>query len=119
MIECHVEKASYPTTLAMVSPLCVFMENNEIQKGSIGLVQFRDDDNFRAGIIGHEAVHCATTYMRLFEKDKLLLSDEIDENEERLAWVIGWFTKEITNFYYDIVNPIEDDPFIKAYPESE
>jgi len=48
-------------------------------------------------------MHCATAYMRIFEEDKLVLGDECDDNEERLAWLVGWFCKEITNYYYDVI----------------
>lgn len=102
MIEDHVDKTSHPSTLAMVSPSHVIIEDDQIQKGSIGLIQFRDDDNFRAGIISHVAVHCALNYIRVFEPENFKLNiEDCDDNEERLAWLIGWFTKEITNFYYD------------------
>jgi hypothetical protein len=119
MVECHVDRASYPTTLAMVSPNYTIMEDDKIQKGSIGLIQFRDDDNFRSGIISHEAAHCALAFIRIFES-KILSLDPVDcdDNEERLAWLIGWFTKEISNFYYDVVKPLEREGTMdKSYPE--
>lgn len=88
---------------AMVSPIYTITENLKVKKGSIGLIQFQTEDDFRSGVICHEAVHCATAYMRLFEEDKLFLDDECDDNEERLAYLVGWFGKEITNYYYDVV----------------
>jgi hypothetical protein len=122
MVEDQVDGTSHPLTLAMVSPTHrINLDDNSIVKGSIGLIQFRDDDNFRAGIIGHEAVHCALDYIRNFEEEYFELDIEgCDDNEERLAWLVGWFTKEITNFYYDIVRPLEDrSTENKPYPESE
>jgi len=78
--------------------------------GRIGLIQFKSSEQFRSGIMAHEAVHCATIYMRLLEKEQLKLStDNIDDNEERLAWLIGWFTARITNYYYEFIAPLSED----------
>ena len=72
--------------------------------GKIGLIQFKSKDKFRAGIMSHEALHCATSYLRLFDENKLKLSDEIDDNEEELAYLVGWFTSELTQFYYSVLD---------------
>lgn len=96
-------------TLAQVSPCYTLdYETNKPKPGRIGEIIFRSGDDFRAGIMAHEAVHCATSYCRLFEPENLKLTDHIEEIEERFAWLVGWFSKEITNFYWDMVEPNED-----------
>ena|GEM_PF-6580890 len=78
--------------------------------GRIGLIQFKSSEQFRSGIMAHEAVHCATAYMRIFEEECLKLDPEdCDDNEERLAWLIGWFTARITNYYYEFIAPTSED----------
>lgn len=68
-----------------------------ICKPKIGNVLFRKD-YLNLEVISHEAVHLATNYLRLIKK--LNLGDEIDENEELLAYCVGGMTQElITNFY--------------------
>jgi len=95
---------------AMVSPIYKLdVGSSEVIKvvpGRIGHIQFKDETCFTSGVIAHEATHCATNYMRLFEPDKFKLDEEsCDDNEERLAWLIGWFTKELANYFYEKITP--------------
>lgn len=99
---------------AMVSPMYrLDVGSSDVIKvipGSIGLIQFKDKECFTSGVIAHEAVHCATAYMRIFEEECLKLDPEdCDDNEERLAWLIGWFTARITNYYYEFIAPKSED----------
>ncbi|MHC5825516.1 MAG: hypothetical protein ACYT04_59120, partial [Nostoc sp.] len=48
----------------------------------------------------HEAVHMATNYLRF--KNQLLLTDQIDENEEKLAYCIGSCTRQIVDNLYKL-----------------
>jgi hypothetical protein len=50
--------------------------------------------------ISHEAVHMATSYLRL--KNELLLTDQIDDNEEKLAYCIGSCTRQIVDNLYKL-----------------
>jgi hypothetical protein len=50
--------------------------------------------------ISHEAVHMATSYLRL--KNQLLLTDQIDEREEKLAYYIGSCTRQIVDNLYKL-----------------
>jgi hypothetical protein len=49
-------------------------------------------------VVCHEAVHAATSFLRLSQK--LKLTDQIDENEEILAHCIGLLSKQIYNKIY-------------------
>jgi hypothetical protein len=48
--------------------------------------------------ISHEAVHMATSYLRLI--NQLKLTDQIDENEEKLAYCISGCTRQIVDNLY-------------------
>ncbi|MEN6552837.1 MAG: hypothetical protein ABFC34_08115 [Methanobacterium sp.] len=69
-------------TLAQVSPCYILdYETNKPKPGRIGEIIFRSEDDFRAGIMSHEAVHCATSYCRLFEPESLEISENGEVNE--------------------------------------
>lgn len=58
---------------------------------------------FYAGLLGsrcisHEAVHMATSYLRLV--NQLALVDEIDEGEEKLAYCVGSCASQIVDSLY-------------------
>lgn len=90
---------------AMVSPCYKLnLDTMKPKPGFIGQIYFKDKSCFTSGVIAHEALHCATAYLRIFEPEKVQLNvEDCDKNEERLAWLTGWFAKEITNYYYDKV----------------
>ncbi|WP_138503394.1 hypothetical protein [Nostoc sp. PA-18-2419] len=50
--------------------------------------------------ISHEAVHMATSYLRLIQQ--LQLTDQIDENEEKLAYCIGSCMRQIVDNLYKL-----------------
>lgn len=50
--------------------------------------------------ISHEAVHMATSYLRI--TNQLKLSSEIDEDEEKLAYCIGSCTRQIVDNLYKL-----------------
>lgn len=50
--------------------------------------------------ISHEAVHMATSYLRL--TNQLILTSQIDENEEKLAYCIGSCTRQIVDNLYKL-----------------
>lgn len=50
--------------------------------------------------ISHEAVHMATSYLRLI--NQLHLGDQIDEGEEKLAYCIGSCTRQIVDNLYKL-----------------
>lgn len=50
--------------------------------------------------ISHEAVHMATSYLRLI--NQLNLGDQIDEGEEKLAYCIGGCTRQIVDNLYKL-----------------
>lgn len=50
--------------------------------------------------ISHEAVHMATSYLRF--TNQLLLTEQIDENEEKLAYCIGSCTRQIVDNLYKL-----------------
>ncbi|HYW17716.1 MAG TPA: hypothetical protein VE956_00130 [Nodularia sp. (in: cyanobacteria)] len=50
--------------------------------------------------ISHEAVHMATSYLRLTQQ--LQLTGQIDENEEKLAYCIGSCTRQIVDNLYKL-----------------
>jgi hypothetical protein len=60
---------------------------------------------FYQGLLGsecitHEAVHMATSYLRI--SDSLILGDQIDEHEEKLAYCIGSCTRQIVDNLYKL-----------------
>ncbi len=50
--------------------------------------------------VSHEAVHMATSYLRVVRQ--LKLTDQIDENEEKLAYCIGSCTRQIVDDLYKL-----------------
>lgn len=50
--------------------------------------------------ISHEAVHMATSYLRIL--NQLRLSDQIDEDEEKLAYCVGSCTRQIVDNLYKL-----------------
>jgi hypothetical protein len=112
----------FPDALAMVSPFRRLKLGSDgeyhLKKGCIGLIQFKSKDLFKASIISHEAVHCATAYCRYFEPETLNLSQEdIDENEEKFADIVMHFTNKITDYYYDEIVGQENTAKIDAILE--
>lgn len=94
--------------IARVSPIFKCDYDNDdnmiVTSEFIGYIEFKDEDNFRAGYIAHEALHCATTFIRLFGSHSLELNPEdIDDDEEYFANIVEYFAREITNYYWDIV----------------
>ena len=51
-------------------------------------------------IICHESVHIATSFLRIF--NKLNLSNQIDTDEEMLAYSVGLVSKQIVNKLYQL-----------------
>ena len=87
---------------AEVSPEYILdFDTNKPKQGKIGYIRFKNIDCLKQGVISHESVHCSTTYMRLFDPKSLVLNDEINNSEEKLAWLIGYFAKEIVNWLYN------------------
>lgn len=74
-------------------------EGNWITAPKIGDVLFYKDC-LGSECISHEAVHMATNYLRF--KNQLLLTDQIDENEEKLAYCIGSCTRQIVDNLYKL-----------------
>lgn len=70
-----------------------------IKAPKIGAVLFYKD-LLGSECISHEAVHIATSYLR--HTDQLKLSDQIDENEEKLAYCIGSCTRQIVDNLYKL-----------------
>lgn len=62
----------------------------------IGDVLFYNDC-LSSECISHEAVHMATSYLRFI--NELMLTSQIDENEEKLAYCIGSCTRQIVDTY--------------------
>lgn len=50
--------------------------------------------------VTHEAVHAATCFLRIL--DKLKLGDQIDDNEELLAYCVGSIAGQIVNRIYHL-----------------
>lgn len=105
-----VEVSPLKDALAQVSPIYTLKPPGyDVKPGSIGIIKFHDADCFSAEILSHEAVHCATTYIRLFEtekfeNDKFSLIDEINDNEECLAYHVGYFAQQLTDYFYKYIN---------------
>lgn len=75
-----------------------------LMPGRIGFVCFKGMDALRMGIISHEAVHCASTYMRVvMGYDRIVFKDEIDDYEEDFADLVYHFAKEMGVLYYDLL----------------
>ena len=51
-----------------------------------------------SGVIAHESVHMATSFLRIF--NSLKLGDKIDDREENLAYCIGSCTRQIVDKLY-------------------
>jgi hypothetical protein len=51
-----------------------------------------------AGIIAHEALHIATSYLRL--KGLLKLGEDIDDDEEALAYTLGTVMSQIGTYIH-------------------
>lgn len=77
-------------TLAQVGSLFFEFRRPNSEERSYRCYIFQVRGRVQSRDTSHEGVHCATNYMRLFEKDKLKLNDDCDDNEERLAWLVGF-----------------------------
>jgi len=87
---------------AKVSPACYLDLNTRRAKpGSIGIIFFRNVDCMKCGVIAHEAIHLATTYIRSVTKDKVVLGPDIDAQEEILADYVGWFAARLGELYWE------------------
>ena len=51
-------------------------------------------------VITHESVHAATSFLRILKK--LKLSDQIDNDEELLAYCVGSIASQIVNKLYEL-----------------
>lgn len=69
-----------------------YKNDRVIKAPKIGDVLF-DRDHLSIDVISHEAVHMATSYLRFLER--LKLSEQIDEDEERLAYCVCHCTNAI------------------------
>ncbi|BDA74340.1 hypothetical protein CAL7716_085060 [Calothrix sp. PCC 7716] len=76
-----------------------FVDGQLIKAPKIGTVLFYKD-LLGSETISHEAVHMATSYLRIL--DQLKLSNQIDENEEKLAYCIGSCTRQIVDNLYKL-----------------
>ena len=84
---------------ALTSPIWCFAfeDGQEIIRPKVGNIFFWQGQ-LSVTVVCHEAVHAATSFLRLFQK--LDLHDEIDESEELLAHCIGSLSKQIYNKLY-------------------
>ncbi|MHC5779692.1 hypothetical protein [Nostoc sp.] len=76
-----------------------YHEGSWITAPKIGDVLFYKDC-LGSECVSHEAVHMATNYLRF--KNQLLLTDQIDDNEEKLAYCIGSCTRQIVDNLYKL-----------------
>lgn len=76
-----------------------FVDGQKVLAPKIGNVLFYKDC-LGSECISHEAVHMATSYLRI--TGQLKLSDEIDEDEEKLAYCIGACTRQIVDNLYKL-----------------
>lgn len=76
-----------------------FVDGQLVKTPKIGNVLFYKDC-LGSECISHEAVHMATSYLRIL--DQLKLSDQIDEDEEKLAYCIGACTRQIVDSLYKL-----------------
>ena len=70
-----------------------------IKAPKIGTVLFYKD-LLGSEVISHEAVHMATSYLR--HTKELKLSDQIDDDEEKLAYCIGSCVRQIVDNLYKL-----------------
>jgi hypothetical protein len=74
------------------------IKNGELVKAPcVGRVLFYKD-LLGSEVISHEAVHMATSYLRFI--NQLKLSDQIDADEEKLAYCAGSCTRQIVDSLY-------------------
>ncbi len=76
-----------------------FVDNKWVIAPKIGTVLFHKN-RLGSSVISHEAVHMATSYLRI--TNKLQLSDEIDDEEEKLAYCVGSCTRQIVDTWYRV-----------------
>lgn len=76
-----------------------FKNGQSIKVPCIGTVLFYKD-LLRSSVISHEAVHMATSYLRI--TDQLKLSDQIDDDEEKLAYCVGSCMRQIVDSLYKL-----------------
>jgi hypothetical protein len=74
-----------------------FDGDNWIKSPKIGTVLFYKA-LLGSEVISHEAVHMATSYLRI--TNELRLSEQIDNDEEKLAYCIGSCTRQIVDNLY-------------------
>lgn len=77
----------------------------KVKIGRIGWIRFKSIYIMTSGVIAHESVHMAATYVRVMLYDKNLdLGMEIGRTEEKFAYLVGHFASEISKVYYNLVN---------------
>lgn len=55
-----------------------------------------------SGLIAHECIHLATSYLRSFQRPVLALSDQIDDTEERLAYAASSCCRQLVDWLYEL-----------------
>ena len=87
------------------SPKVISFKHNPngetVHSDHIGDIYFTKE-SLKAGVIAHESVHCATTFLRARGELFPLDAEDIDHIEEDLAYAVGHFAKEISNLYWKI-----------------
>jgi hypothetical protein len=87
--------------VAIVEPVYkIDLESMNPKPGCIGTITFRDVNDMRTGVIAHESLHLATTYMRIVLKKIPELGSEIDIVEEDLATFTQHFATSLGNIYW-------------------
>lgn len=89
------------TFAAIVMPLVTWTTAEaKTPEPSLGHVLFTKE-KLDSEIVAHEAVHMATSYMRR-RRWRLRLTSEIDDHEERLAYLIGRCAALVANELHEI-----------------
>ena len=87
---------------AKVCPKYVIdIDTGKPKHGIIGDVYFKPD-SFKSGIIAHESLHMALTFIRIYKTPEL--SDDCDEDEEEIAMHTGWFAARLSEIYWGLQN---------------
>lgn len=94
-------KGETPQWVGLVVPKWIFHFDKEGQQHPAPKVGdiLLSNKHLGVTVVAHEAVHAATSFLRLI--DKLNLDDEIDDNEECFAHCVGSISKQIYQKLYD------------------